>query len=358
MKNLFSFIALSLIAIVISPIANVSALTVNDSSEGTVVSTDTVISTGSTAIYVDNSYNENFNASYITISPPDSSAFARLYVNESKIAYVEYGGSATLRWESNKMSSCSVTPLGQVGTNGDYVLQNITSNAQIGLTCLTLAGHSYGSIGWNRDKNVDIKVLPPTFDYLREYLSQMQSENNKKTNFTQTSVMIDQAQKAHDSNKIKQAQSFLQKSIDNLKLHATRGGYPADSINQYEHAAHYLSKVLPVEVKVATDGCSVTATGPAGLIVDYGAHELGLHGYIIASIGIGPQYPIIHGYLTQTTIPAEGSVTKSIPSRNGWTAFAKVVDSDGHIYGIDTVEVMTDCPALPSAHSTGPLTSF
>lgn len=356
MKKLLLLFALLFVATTISPVA-ASALTISNSSEGYSISTDYTVNLDATEISVDNSENTTSNTSTITISH-DPSAYARLFVNDYKTAYVEYGGSAVLRWESNKMSSCTVAPTGQTGTNGEYVLQNITNNVQVMLNCLATPDASRPFWRYISDVRVDIKVLPPTFDYLSEYLSSLESEGSKKINLTSTSVMVEQAQKAYNSNKIERAQSFLQKSIDNLKRHGTRGNISADSINQYEHTTNHLSKALPISLSVATDGCSVTATGPAGLTLDYGSHELGLHGTIIASIGIGPQYPIIHGYLSQTTIPDEGTTTLQIPSRSGWTAFGKVVDSDGLIYALETVEVTTDCTALSSHHSTTLLPGF
>lgn len=280
----------------------------------------------------------------IIIVPPDPSAYARLFVNESKIAYVEYGGSATLKWESKKMSSCTVTPTNQTGTSGQYVMQNITSNAQVKIDCLTVSGIPYSAAGQSRNANVSIKVLPPTFDYLREYLSSLQPDNGRSVNLTTTSVMVEQAQKAYNSGNTDRAQSFLQRSIDSLKQHATRGNFTTDAINQYENAANYLSKTLPVKLAVAPDGCSITATGFAGLTLDYGSHRDGIIGDIYALIGVGPQYPIILGWSgMQTPLSTNETTTRSISARSGWTTFGKIVGTDGTIYATDTVAVATDC---------------
>lgn len=340
MKILFSAAALTLSMLVIIASSTVaSAQTINTTGD-TIINSSTGNSISATSSVISaNPANQDTSISY-TISHDPS--YARLFVNESKIAYVEYGGSATLRWESYKKSSCTLVPTGQTGLNGQYVLQNITRNMQVQITCLTSSGAISGR---SADTGVYIKVLPPTFDYLRGYLSQLQYNNSKKVNLASTTVFIDQAQKAHNSGNTDLAQAFLQKSINNLKQLGVRADIATDSINQYEHAASYLSKTLSVSLAVAADGCSVAATGTEGFTVDYGSHELGLLGTIVVSIGIGPQYPIVHGYLAQTTIPSGGTVTESIPARSGWTTFGKVVDSDGLIYALRTVGVTTNCPS-------------
>lgn len=276
----------------------------------------------------------------ITITPPDPSAYARLFVNESKLAYVEYGTSATLRWESNKMSSCTIEPTGQTGTAGQYLLTNITSNTQIRITCLTISGTPYSATGRSRDVNVTIKVLPPTFDYLRDYLSHLPSNNGKKVNLTSTSVMIDQAQKAYDSGKTDNAQSFLQKSVNNLKQQSAKGELTTAAITQYESAANYLSKTLPYRVVVAPDGCSVTATGSAGFNFLYQTNDgTGL----LTEIGIG--HVLIRSYNGQTTIPESGSVTGTLYyAKVGWTSSGVIEDADGLIYAYGEKYATADCP--------------
>ena len=283
-------------------------------------------------------------ASAITIiTPPDPSAYARLFVNDSKIAYVEYGGSVNLKWESNKMSSCIVNPTSQSGKSGQYELQNITSNMQVTVSCITNTGIPYSASGRSRDVSVKIKVMPPTFTYLEDYLAQMQSDSGKKINLTSTSVMLDQAQKAYTSNKNDTAASFLQKSINNLKQSTKQGDFATESVNHYEQAATYLGKTLPVRLALAEDGCSVAASGPAGLTLLYGGHELGLSGDIFAILGIGPNYPKILGYQSGVTITDGESATASIPSRSGWTAFGGVSDPEGLIYAVKTVGVEANC---------------
>ncbi len=213
-------------------------------------------------------------ASAITfISPPDPSAYARLFVNDSKIAYVEYGGSVNLKWESNKMSSCTVNNTSLSGKSGYYELQNVTSNMKVTIACITNTGIPYSASGRSRDVSVTIKVLPPTFPYLENYLAQMQSRTTKKINLTSTSVMLDQAQKAHSSGKNDVAAAFLQKSINILKQNTKHDGSITESVSHYEDTTIYLAKTLPVRLALAEDGCSVAASGPAGLTLQYGGHE-------------------------------------------------------------------------------------
>lgn len=362
MKKLLSLFALLFVATTISPVA-ASALTVDNSTEGYSVNTDFTVNHDSTEIGVVNTENVDFNIGLITISPPDPSAYARLFVDEAEVAYVEYdnggfttvpgktvyveyGGNATLGWESNKMSSCTLNPTNQTGTSGEYVLQDITSNTYLSLSCLTVSGQRYRSIV---NTSITIKVLPPTFDYLKGYLSSLQSESGKKVNFTSTSVMVEQAQKAYNSGDTDKAQSFLQRSIDNLKQQATRGSLATDTVDQYESTVSYLIKVLPVKLHIAANGCSVTAIGSIELSLKYGSHEDGLAGIAYVSIGLGPQYPIFHGWTAGSSI-INNEITRSIPARSGWTTYGKITDLSGLVYAIDTVAVTANCPTLPSQH--------
>lgn len=250
--------------------------------------------------------------------------YANLTVNDTGIAYVSYDGSATLKWDSVGMDSCTVDPTAQSGTSGQYELQNITSNTTVTLNCDVSSEYANFTIS---PSSVQIKVLPPTFDYLKAYLSLIQPSSTKKVNLTSVSNFIDQAQKAK---KIDLVQSFLQKSVDNLKQ-TTKGNISSAQITKYENAVNYLSKSLPVKVVIATDGCSVTATGTPGLILQYGANE-----------------NMRRGYGDEATIPASGTIIATIYAPNGWQSTAEVVDSTGLIYARDTKDVTTDsCPTPP-----------
>ncbi len=82
------------------------------------------------------------------------------------------------------------------------------------------------------------------------------------------------------------------------------------------------------------DSCSVTATGPAGLILQYGANE-----------------NMRKGYGDEVTIPASGTITASLYATSGWQATAEVVDSTGLIYARETKNVTTDnCPFPPAVY--------
>lgn len=288
-------------------------------------------------------------ASAITfISPPDPSAYARLYVNDSKIAYVEYGGSVNLKWESNKMSSCTINNTSVSGKSGQYELQNVTSNIKVTISCITNAGVPYSASGRSRDVSVDIKVMPPTFTYLENYLAQMQSNTNKKINLTSTSVMLDQAQKAHSSDKNDIATSFLQKSINILKQNTKHDDSITESVSHYEDAAIYLAKTLPVRLALAEDGCSVTASGFTGLSLQYGAHEQGLAGDIYLILGATPGSSKILGFQSGISLNDGISTTIPMPSRSGWISYGVVSDSEGLIYAAKTASVNQDCPNVLS----------
>jgi hypothetical protein len=359
MKKLLLLFALLFLASTINPVV-ASALVVSNNMDGYSISTDLTVNTDTTGINVDNTENTDFNIDLITISPPDPSTYARLFIDESefayieydsgdgislgqgKVAYVRYGGNATIKWESNKMSSCNIHPIDQSGTSGEYLLQNITSNTNINISCITNLGRRYLSI---KNTSQTIKVLPPTFDNLKQYLSSLQSDISKKVNLTSTSVLLEQAQKAYDSGNTEKAQAFLQKSVENLQQHLSRGNFAADKVHRYEDMANHLTKVLPVKLLIAPDGCSVTAIGPDNLTLKYGSHEDGLAGFVYAAIGIGPQYPIIYGWTAGSTI-LNNEITRSIPARSGWTTFGKISDSDGLVYALDELEVTNDCKSV------------
>jgi surface antigen len=262
----------------------------------------------------------------ITVNLP--SINANLSVNDEYILYVNYEDSATVKWESTGTSSCSLDPIGQSGTEGQYVLQDVTSNMIITIDCEAGPGYAKYQTSPSWLGRVEVKVLPPTFDYLKSYLSQIQPSSNKKLNLNSASNFIDQAQKAK---KTDLAKAFLQKSVDNLKQQGAKGVIPAVQITKYEEAANYLSKTLTVKVVIAADGCSVTATGPSGLILQYGANE-----------------NMRRGYGDEATFPASGTITATIYAPNGWQSTAEVIDSTGLIYARDTKDVTTDnCPIPP-----------
>lgn len=261
----------------------------------------------------------------IDTDAPTQTPYANLTVNETGIVYVAYDGSATLDWDSYGMVSCALDPINQSGTSGQYELKNITSNTTATLNCNVSSEYPGYTVS---PSTVQIKVLPPSFDYLKAYISQIQPSGNKKVNLNSVSNFVDQAQKAK---KTDQAQSFLQKSVDSLKQQGAKGVIPTAQITKYENAVNYLSKALTVKVAIATNGCSVTATGPAGLIMQYGANE-----------------NMRRGYGDEVTIPASGSITATIYAPNGWQSTAEVVDSTGLIYARDTKDVTTDsCPTPP-----------
>lgn len=267
------------------------------------------------------------NADYCTVAVNSNtqSPYVNMTVNDTGIAYVVYDGSVTLNWDSYGMGSCTVNPISQSGTSGQYELKNITSNTTVTLNCNVSSDYPNYNVF---PTSVQIKVLPPTFDYLKAYLSQIQPSGNEKVNLTSVSNFVDQAQKAK---KTDLAQSFLQKSVDSLKQQGAKGVISTAQITKYEQAAHYLSKTLPVKVVITVDSCSVTATGPAGLIMQYGANENERR-----------------GYGEEVTIPTSGTITASIHATSGWQATAEVIDSTGLIYARDTKDVTTDnCPFPP-----------
>ncbi len=261
----------------------------------------------------------------VSVDSPTQYPYANLTTNDTGIAYVMYDGSVTLNWNTYGMDSCTVEPISQSGTSGQYELKNITSNTTVTLNCNVSSDYPNYSVF---PTSVQIKVLPPTFEYLKSFISQIQPIRNKKVNLNSVSNFIDQAQKA---SKTSLAQSFLQKSIDSLKQQGAKGVISTAQITKYEQAAHYLSKTLPVKVVITVDSCSVTATGPAGLIMQYGANENERR-----------------GYGEEVTIPTSGTITASIHATSGWQATAEVIDSTGLIYARDTKDVTTDnCPFPP-----------
>ncbi len=268
---------------------------------------------------------ENTNNCTALTNPNTQYPYANITINDAGIAYVAYDGGVTLNWESYGMTDCTVDPISESGTSGRYELKNITSNITVTLNCEVSSDYQDSTV---YPSSVEIKVLPPAFEYLKNYLSQIQPSGNKKVNLNSISNFLDQAQK---TKKADLAQSFLQKSVDNLKQQAAKGVIPSSQVTKYENAANYLSKTLPVKVVMAADGCSVTATGPAGLIVQYGANE-----------------SMRRGYGDEVTIPASGTITATIYAPNGWQSTAEVVDSTGLIYARDTKDVTTDdCPEPP-----------
>jgi hypothetical protein len=253
---------------------------------------------------------------------------ANLSVNDEYILYVNYGDTATVKWSSIGTSNCSLEPINKSGVEGQYVLQDIKSNVVITIHCDVGPGYDNYQIFPSYLGRVEVRVLPPTFDYLKNYLTTMQSSGSKKVNLNGTTNLIEQAQRAYDSGKTDMAQSFLQRSVSNLQK---QRALAADAASKYEEAVNYLSKTLPVKVVIATDGCSVTANGTPGLILEFGGNV-----------------NMRRGYTEQAVIPEEGTITKDLYTQNGWTATGEVIDSTGLIYARETKDVTTnDCPEPP-----------
>lgn len=256
---------------------------------------------------------------------------AELTVNDTGIAYVQYGGSATLKWKSTGTSSCSLDAIGQSGTGGQYTLRDITNNTVITLECDAAPGYANYQLSPSWLGRVEVKVLPPTFEYLKSSIHNLQSTSGKKIKLASVSNYIDRSQKAYKAGKTDKAKALLKKSVYKLKQQPKRS-ISADDIARYESAVHYLNKTLSVKVVIAADGCSVTATGSAGLILQYGANE-----------------HMRRGYGEEAIIPASGSITATIYAPNGWQSTAEVVDTTGLIYARDTKNVTIDsCPQPPS----------
>lgn len=253
--------------------------------------------------------------------------FANITVNDTGVAYVEYDGSATVKWDSFGMTGCTLESINKSGTSGEYTLENITSNTSVTLDCDVSSQYPNYTVS---PITVTIKVLPPTFDYIESYLTAIQPSNNKKVNLKSTDSFIEQGNRALEQGSVDRAQAFLQKSVDSIKRQGSKALSAAD-IDKYANAVSHLSNALPVSVVLATDGCSVTATGTPGLILQYGANK-----------------DMRMGYGDEATIPASGTITEAIYAANGWQSTAEVVDTNGLIYARDTIDVTTDsCPTPP-----------
>lgn len=254
---------------------------------------------------------------------------ATLSVNDEYIVYVNYGDSAIVKWESVGTSSCTLDAIGLTGIEGEYILAGITSNISIKIECEAAPGYANYQTLPSWLANAEVKVLPPTFEYVESYLAGLQP-TAKKVNLKSTSNFLDQAKRALEQDSSDRAQAFLQKSIDSIKQQESRG-LSANVTEQYEVAVNYLSSTLPVTVVIASDGCSVTANGSPGLILQYGANE-----------------NMRRGYGEEAVIPEEGTITKAIYAPSGFTATGEVVDSTGLIYARDSKDVTTDdCPEPP-----------
>lgn len=287
--------------------------------QSTIVLSPNVSNTSSCTATVDTDTQVDSNTQY---------PYANITANDtSGIAYVEYGGSATVNWDSYGMTSCTLDPISLSGTSGEYTLENITSNKVVNISCEISSGFPdyFVSPGM-----VIIKVLPPTFDYIESYLTAIQPSNNKKVNLKSTDNFIEQARRALEQGSVDRAQAFLQKSVDSIKRQGSKALSAAD-IDKYASAVNHLIKTLPVDVSIAADGCSATAIGTPGLILQYGANK-----------------DMRMGYGNEATIPASGTITEAIYAPNGWQSTAEVVDANGLIYARDTKDVTTDsCPTPP-----------
>ena len=252
--------------------------------------------------------------------------FANITVNDTGVAYVEYDGSATVKWDSFGMNGCTLDSINQSGTSGEYTLENITSNTSVTLNCDVSSEYPDYTVSANM---VTIKVLPPTFDYIESSLSVLQSSSNKKVSLKSTTNFIEQARRALQQGNVDRAQAFLQKSINSIKPQGSNS-LPTTDTEKYASAVNYLIKTLPVNVSIASDGCSVIATGTPGLTLQYGANK-----------------DMRMGYGNEATIPASGTITEAIYAPNGWQSTAEVVDASGLIYARDTKDVTTDSRPTP-----------
>lgn len=271
-------------------------------------------------------YHEWFPAA--TVNPA-----ATLTANGQTNLKAPYGDDVTVAWTSQGLTSCELKPNGATGLNGSVTLAAVKKTQQLSLECT-------GSSN-NVTKKVTIEVQPPTFVYLIKYLESLNSTQKKQVVNTAPIVeLVRQAETEYNAGALPKAEKLLQKTLGKIDDLVNKRKISADAGAQYKQAVNVLItswRAPKYTLAISSDGCVLTATGPAGYILDYGAHD-----------GIWQR-----GYGDTTLINNTGKAEVKLEAEKGMTAYGDLKDRNGNLLTSVSAEVTADSCTTPAPPANG-----
>lgn len=266
-------------------------------------------------------FNEWFGSSIVVTPAPVASA--TLTVNGQPEVQVAYGSSVALAWSSENVTTCALSPTGQTTLSGSQQVVT-TSNTTFSLSCNGANGPASAT--------AKVTVLPATFAYLRELIQKLPA-TTRPADASNLLKQVNKAEKDYKSGDIKHARDTLNDTVSTLAKMAPKQAIPQSTVNDYSQAVSSLitpwGTVTKASVTISDRGCTVTAYGPPGFVLEYGATD------------------VRRGFGDSIVIPASGKVVVSTGAPKGWTSFGKVKNEDGKVVDSDTTKVRAEQCSAP-----------
>lgn len=162
---------------------------------------DTCSSYGNRNFYL---YFTNWFGATLVTSRPE----VALTVNGNKDATAAYGSNVTLKWVSKNTDGCTISTLGAQPSSGELSLSRVAKSARYTIDCTGVEGSVQDS--------VNLTVLPPTFAYLQDTLSNIASASSKATVLQGQVKQADLASRSYTQGDVSKAKKILADVSDSV----------------------------------------------------------------------------------------------------------------------------------------------
>lgn len=152
-----------------------------------------------------------------------------------------YGSNTSIVWTSLNVSSCTVNPGNNTGTNGFVYLENVTDTTTYTAECTGPNG--------NVSSTATVTVQPPTFSYLRQYINFAGVKVN--ASFAKTQAVqnqITQAEQAYAAGRVAEAINMLKQTIVTVNGLVATDRLPQSDADSYAKAANKLIGTWPAPI--------------------------------------------------------------------------------------------------------------
>jgi surface antigen len=167
-------------------------------------------------------YNEWFGSTLAVAQKPA----VALTVNGQTNTEVPYGSTVAVKWTSTNATTCSITPDTHAGTQGTFSVVEVTKPVTYQAVC-------YGA-GDSARASASYTVSPPTFQYLRDYLTNAVMVSHTNTaNLRSNILKLNNAEKQYKAGRKAQAQKTVEETILAVNKLSERNKL------QSEYALHY-----------------------------------------------------------------------------------------------------------------------
>jgi hypothetical protein len=119
---------------------------------------------------------------------------------------IDYDSTVTLSWSSENATSCDVQPGGYTDLSNTLIFYGITENTTYSISCTGPGGDVLD--------DVEVTVLPPTFDYLQQNLAYIGNESD--TNVKGIEQQINNATRFYEKGNVARATQSLNLAKDSI----------------------------------------------------------------------------------------------------------------------------------------------